>query len=59
MVTFTEEILNPFQLSVAFYIETSHWICNANQMTGFYMKCKTGLKCVNRKLHFLSSVVPV
>ena len=45
--------INPFQPSVAFHIETSHWICNANhwicnanQMTGFYMKCSTGLKWV-------------
>ena len=31
-----------FHLSVAFNIETSHLICSANQMTGFYMKCDTG-----------------
>ena len=23
-------------------------ICNANQMTGFYMKCNTGLKWANK-----------
>ena len=28
-------------------METSHLICNANQMTGFYIGCNTGLKCVN------------
>ena len=28
------------------HIETSHLICSANQMTGFYMKCNTGLKRV-------------
>ena len=36
--------LNPFQSSVAFRIETSYLICNENQMTGFYMKCNTGVK---------------
>ena len=39
-------ILNPFQPSVAFLIETSHLICFANQMTGFKMKCNTGKKQV-------------
>ena len=29
---------------VAFHIETSHLICSANQMIGFYMKCNTRLK---------------
>ena len=29
---------------IAFYIQTSHLICSVNQMTGLYMKCKTGLK---------------
>ena len=32
----------PFQRSVAF-----HLICYANQMTGFYVKCNTGLKFVS------------
>ena len=41
--------INPFQPSVVFHIETSHLICNANRMTGFYMKCNTGLKCVKLK----------
>ena len=36
-----------FQASVAIHIETSHLICNAIQITGFYTKCKTGLKWVN------------
>ena len=40
--------LNPFQSSVAFHIETSHSTCTANQMTGFYMKCNTGLKCIEQ-----------
>ena len=35
---------NPFQLSVAFHIETIHMTCSAIQTTGFYMKCNTGLK---------------
>ena len=38
--------LKPFQLRAAFHIETSHLICNAYQMTGFYMKSITGLKWV-------------
>ena len=39
---------NPFQSSVTFHIETSHLICNAKQMTGFYMECNTWLKWVNQ-----------
>ena len=39
--------LNLFQPSVAFHIETSHLICNANQMSGFYMKSFTALKWVD------------
>ena len=30
-----------------FHIETINLICIANQMTGFYIKCNTGLKWVN------------
>ena len=37
-----DHILDPFQPSVAFDIETSHLIYTANQMTGFYMKCNAG-----------------
>ena len=40
--------INPFQFSDAFHIETSHLICSSNQMTGFYMKCNTELKWVNK-----------
>ena len=32
------------QPSSYFFIETSHLICSVNQITGFYMKCDTGLK---------------
>ena len=35
---------NPVQPSAAFHIKTSHLIYNANQMTGFCMKCISGLK---------------
>ena len=42
------KLINPFQLSVAFRMETSHLICSANQMTGFYMECNTGVKWVNK-----------
>ena len=38
---------NPVQPSIAFNIETSGLICSVNQMTGFYMKYKTGVKWVN------------
>ena len=37
-VKFLKQV-NLFQPRVAFYIETSHLICSANQMAGFYMKC--------------------
>ena len=39
--------INSFQPSIACLVESSYLICNANRMTGFYMKCKTGLKWVN------------
>ena len=42
------QLINPFQPSVAINIETSQLICTANQMTGFYIKCNTGLKWVNQ-----------
>ena len=40
---------NPFQLSVAFYIETSHLLCSAKQMNGFYIEHNTRLKWVYQK----------
>ena len=40
--------LNIFQIRVAFQIETNHLILTLNIMTGFYRKCNTGLKWVNR-----------
>ena len=45
-------LINPFQSTVTFHIETNHLICTANQMTGFYMKCKTGVKWVKGKRIF-------
>ena len=39
---------NSFQPSVTFHIENSHLIFIANPMTGFYMKCNTGLKWFNQ-----------
>ena len=36
----------PFHYSVAFNIGFSHLICSGNQMTGFYIKCNTGLKWI-------------
>ena len=38
---------SPTSLSVAFYIVISY--CSVKQMTGFYMKCNTGMKCWNGK----------
>ena len=38
--------INQFQPRFALYVETSHLICCANQMTGFYMKYNTGIKWV-------------
>ena len=43
-------LLNQFQQSDAFHIETSYLICNANQMAGSYMKCNTELKWVNASM---------
>ena len=36
----------PFQPTVTFYIDTSHLICNVNQVTCFNMKCNTWLRWV-------------
>ena len=43
---------NPFQPSVAFHIETSHFFCRAKQMTSFYVKRNTGLKWGNHLLSY-------
>ena len=40
------QLLNTFQPSVLFQIETSHFVCSEKQMTGFYMKRNTGLQWV-------------
>lgn len=50
--------INPFQPSVTLHLETSHLVCVAHQMAGFYMKCITGLKCVNllNRFSFLFAV---
>ena len=41
-----------FQSIVGFQVETNHLICTANKVTGFFMKCHTGLKWV-KKNHLL------
>ena len=41
------KMINPFQPNVTFFIENSDVICNANQMTGSYIKCNTGLKWIS------------
>ena len=38
---------NPISVHVAFHIVTSHLFRKAKQMTGFYVKCKAGLKWFN------------
>ena len=50
--------INPFHPSVTLHLETSHLVCVAHQMAGFYMKCITGLKCVNllNRFSFLFAV---
>ena len=51
-------VMSLLQPNFAFFIETSHFMCAANQMTGFYIKCNSGLKWVNlhdRKGHLFSS----
>ena len=44
---------NPSQPSVAFHTETSYLIYTANQMTGFFIKRKSGLKWVNSTCRIL------
>ena len=44
---YTFGVLNTFQPSHAFHRETSHLICRAKQITGFYMKCNAWLNGVN------------
>ena len=39
--------MNPFQPSVACYIETNYLICFTNQVTGFYLECNIGLRLIN------------
>ena len=43
--------INLSQSSVAFYRETSHLLCIANQMTGFCMKCNTRLEWIKEPLN--------
>ena len=50
--------INLFRPTVAFHIETSHFICSVNQVTCFNMKCNTWLRwvkifsCQNIVKHF-------
>ena len=45
-----EHAIYTISASVAFHTETSHLICSANQITGFYMECNVGLKLGNQDL---------
>ena len=47
------DVLNPFLPSIAFHIEPIHLIYIINQMTGFFMKRNTGLKCVKRVAKYI------
>ena len=52
------ELLN-FSSRVTFHRETTHLICYANQMTGYYMKCNTWVKWVNSRIpskHFCGTI---
>ena len=48
--------INSFQPIVAFYVETSRLIFKTNQMSGFNMKCNTGLNWVTHMFVFASRV---
>ena len=48
MCHMNNKYINPFKLSVAFHIETSHSIYRAKLMNGFCKKCSTGLKWVKQ-----------
>ena len=37
-------LLNPFQPSIAFHVETSHIFYSANEITNSYVKCNTGVE---------------
>ena len=50
--------INPFQLIVAFHIETSDLFCSAKQETGFYMKRNTRLKWVDGNLTLFVPIFP-
>ena len=43
------KLFDQFQLSAPINIETSHLICNVNQINDFYMQCHAKLKLVNWK----------
>ena len=43
------KLINPFHSRLALHIKTSQLIYIANQITGFFMKCKTGLNWVKTK----------
>ena len=34
--------INPLTTNVPHHIETSQWVCSANQLTGFYMMVNSG-----------------
>ena len=48
-----DHLFNPFQTGVAFNIQTGHLNWRENHMTDFYMKCITGLICINKNNFFL------
>ena len=48
-----DHLFNPFQTGVAFNIQTGHLNWRENHMTDFYMKCITGLICIDKNNFFL------
>lgn len=41
---YMERSLNPFWPIVALNMKTSHIVCTASQVTGFYIQCNCGLR---------------
>ena len=48
LLFFIRTIINSFQSSVLFHIETIHLVCTVNQMTRYYFIRNTGLKWVKQ-----------
>ena len=49
-------LFNPVQCRVSFHVGISHLICNANQMTGFYMECNNEVNWVKANFYIQKPV---